>query len=334
MTILLLLILLIAAGPARLLSQNAPDSVQRSITRMLDSAARARQFSGVIVLAHNGAIAWHGEYGFADREHRVPNVPSTRFNISSVGKLFTQTAIAQLMAEGKIDPRAAVGKYRPDYPNKDVANHVTIAMLLTHRSGVQSDVLQPSRLATLNSNRDYFAEMAKDAPVFTPGTEQRYSNAGFVLLGAIIEALSGEDYYRYVSTHIFAPAGMAVTAFDPLDSVRAGTAVGSTRYLDPVGEHRRAAEEANTRGAVQPHRGSAAGGEFFSAEDLLRFLAARREGRIPDVNARGPARMLGGSAGANAVVFEDFRPGYDLIILANIDPPAARDLLDLVQPTH
>lgn len=309
-------------------AQPVVDSLTTALANRLDSAARANHFSGVILLARNGVRAWSRAYGFADFERRTPNTEVTRFNVSSVGKLFTQVAIAQLADRGLLDLSAPVGTWLPSYANADVAKQVTIPMLLTHKSGLQGDVLQPSWLPKLNRNHDYLAEFERDAPAFPPGSRQEYSNAGFVLLGEIIERVSREDFYDYLSAHLFTPAGMTATAYDRQDTPSAGRATGVTHYLDPGGD--RKTDDARPSAALQPNRGSAAGGAYSTADDLLRFVVARRSGGIPNLKVGGPARMLGGSAGFNSVVFEGIRPGYDLIILANLDPPAASDLLDVV----
>src|SRR6185295_9038901 len=128
----------------------------------------------------------------------------------SDNKMFTAVAVLQLVAAGKISLDGKVGDYLPDYPNKEAAERVTVRMLLSH-SGGTGDFFGPefekNRLK-LKHNEDYVALFGNKAPVFEPGTKERYSNFGFVILGSIVQHVSGEDYYDYVRRHIFETAGM------------------------------------------------------------------------------------------------------------------------------
>jgi CubicO group peptidase (beta-lactamase class C family) len=148
---------------------------------------------------------------------------------------------------------------------------------------------------------------------FEPGAREQYSNAGYIVLGLLVEKLSGLDYYEYVRRNVYQPAGMTRTAHFPLDSLPPNTAVG---YLPvPGGEPQR-----NT--STLPGRGSSAGGGYSTAHDLMRFVQALRERRIPGGPPPGIG-IAGGAPGLNAVVDGALPGGFDLIVLANQSPPAA-----------
>lgn len=109
----------------------------------LDSLAKSGQFSGVVLLAKNGVPAFQQAYGMADRERRVANTPETAFNLGSINKVFTQIAILQLRAAGKLDLDSTLAVYWPEYPNKEVARRVTIRQLMRHTSGIGGNVFDP-----------------------------------------------------------------------------------------------------------------------------------------------------------------------------------------------
>src|SRR6185369_10036512 len=133
-----------------------------------------------------------------------------RFNLGSINKAFTGTAITQLEQAGKLKLDDPVTKYLPDY-TQDKAKRITIRMLLDHKGGVP-DMLRnpdvwkdPAKVRTL---ADWYA-FVKPMPLeFEPGTKQQYSNGGYVLLGVVIAKVSGEDYYDYIRSHVYTPAGM------------------------------------------------------------------------------------------------------------------------------
>ena len=287
-----------------------------------DSLARLNEFSGVVLLAKDGQPVFQRAYGFADREAKKPNTMETAFNIGSINKLFTSIAIRQLAAEGKIDLDSSLAKHWPDYPNGDIARRVTIRQMMQHRSGIGGDIFAAPHGKTrhaLRHNRD-FLPLFVDRPLnFEPGTRQQYSNAGYVILGMLVERLSGMDYYRYVQERIYTPAGMRRTGHWAVDSLPPNTAIGYTSEEGTL--------ERNT--AFLPGRGSAAGGGYTTADDLMRLLTALRQKKI--ASAPGSAAIAGGAGGLNGVVEGGMPGGYDLIVLANLDPPAAERVSRIVR---
>ena len=150
---------------------------------------------------------------------RSPNTVDTAFRFGSMGKMFTAVAIAQLAQAGKLSFDAPLGKYLKDYPNVDVAK-VTLHQLLTHTGGT-GDIFGPEfmeKRAELKELRDYVALYGARAPEFPPGSRHQYSNYGFILLGRVIEEVSGMSYDRYVRERIFLPAGMTATDNQPENS--------------------------------------------------------------------------------------------------------------------
>lgn len=324
---LLVLAGLLGAAPAT--SQTPEAELVSHITKTLDSLVAAGQFSGAVFLAKGDVPVFEQAYGLADREARIPNTIETAFNLGSINKLFTTIAVRQLAAAGKLDLDSSLARAWPDYPNQDVARRVTIRQLLQHRSGLGGNIFGApagGKRSDVRRLADYLPLFVNEPLQFEPGSRNQYSNAGYVVLGLLIERLSGESYYDYVRRHIYEPAGMTRTAHWAVDSLPANTALGYTR-----GDQDAPASAPLTRNSgLLPGRGSSAGGGYSTAPDLLRFIAALRAGKIPAGPPAGVG-IAGGAPGVNAVVEAALPGGYDLIVLTNLDPPAAERVARVVR---
>jgi CubicO group peptidase (beta-lactamase class C family) len=301
-------------------AQTSSDSALiRSTRSFVDSAG----FSGVVLVAKNGVPILELARGDANRRRSIANAMTTRFQLASGDKWFTKVAISQLVAAGKVALTDTVGTFLPGYPNATVRSKATVQHLLMHRSGMGmywNDAFSAKR-KDLNTLDDVVPLFAGEQLAFAPGERMQYSNNGYIILGRIIEVASGMSYYDYVQRHVFMPAGMSQTAYLTLDEWPADKAVGYASGAE------------NTSSLA--FRGSSAGGGYSTARDLLRLDAALRKGAIGDsavlarITARGPGgRMMianGGGEGANVEIsrFGD----YTVIVLANLDPPAATQVL-------
>ena len=180
-------------------------SLATELTSAVDQAAAQGKFSGVVLLAENGKPVLTKAWGFADAAQKIPNKTDTKFNLGSINKIFTQVAIGQLAAAGKLAVDDIVRKHLPDYPSP-IADKITIRQLIEHRSGM-GDIFGSEFLAAPPSSirklSDYVPLFVNKPLEFEPGTDQRYSNAGYIVLGLIVERESGQTYYDYVRDHIF-----------------------------------------------------------------------------------------------------------------------------------
>jgi len=296
----------------------------------VDSLAKLDQFNGVVVVAQNGVPQFERAYGMADREAGRANDLETSFNIGSINKLFTQVAIRQLADAGKLNLDSTLARAWPDYPNQDIARKVTIRQILTMRSGIQGNIFAAPDGKTRHgvvSLQDYF-ELFKNEPLqFEPGSKQQYSNAGYIVLGLLIEKLSGENYYEYIRRHIYEPAGMTQTGSWRVDRWPANTAIGYTRG----GQDAPPTAPLQRNTDFLPGKGSSAGGGYSTAHDLLRLMNALRAHRIASAPEAGNVGVAGGAPGLNAAVEGDLPGGYDVIVLANLDPPAAERVARLIR---
>jgi CubicO group peptidase (beta-lactamase class C family) len=299
----------------------------------LDSLAKLTQFSGVVLVAQGGVPQFERAYGMADREAGRANNLETSFNLGSINKLFTGIAIRQLAAAGKLNIDSSLARAWPDYPNRDAAPKVTIRQILEHRSGIQGNIFAAPAGKTRHdvvTLQDYF-ELFKNEPLqFEPGSRQQYSNAGYIVLGLLIERLSGENYYEYVRRHIYEPAGMTATGSWRVDRWPANTALGYTSGGEGAARGGEGAALSRNTDFL-PGKGSSAGGGYSTAHDLLRLLNALREHKVANAPEAGMVGIAGGAPGLNAAVEGDLPGGYDVIVLANLDPPAAERVARLIR---
>lgn len=301
----------------------------RILKTSLDSLSSAGRFSGVVALAKGGTPVFHQAYGMADREQGRANNLETAFNLGSINKVFTQIAILQLQAAGKLHLDSTLAVYWPDYPNPEIARKVTLRQLVRHTSGVGGNIFDgpPGRTRRdIRNLRDYLPLFVNNPLQFEPGTRTAYSNAGYIVLGLLIERLSGESYYAYVLDHIFRPAGMTRTGSFAVDSLPPNTALGYARGDEDL----QVGTPVHRNTGDLPGRGSSAGGGYSTTQDLLKFLQALRERRIANGLPAGLG-VAGGAKGINAVLEGSLPGGYDLVVLANLDPPAAMNVARMIR---
>lgn len=291
-----------------------------------DDLVKTDAFSGVVVVTKGSETVFSKAFGMASVEDKVPNSLDTRFNIGSINKDFTRIAIGQLVKQGKLKWNDKLISVLPDYPNKDAARKITIGQLVTMTSGIGdfvNDKFWSMDRKKLRSLKDYLELFGSLPLLFEPGTNRRYSNGGYVVLGLVIEKLSGMSYYDYVKKNIYKPAGMNDSESDFTDALAANTAFGYTK-------HHRSEPGRGRNSMVLSGRASSAGGGYSTAGDLLKFVAALRNKtlEIPEDDGTFPDRFpgigtAGGLEGANSLVEVDERSGYTVIVLSNIDPPSA-----------
>lgn len=335
-----------SAAPARLSESEAIAALRAEIQKR----TAEDRFAGAVIVAKRQETVFSGAYGPADRERHIANRLDTRFRIGSMNKMFTATAVLQLAQGGRLKLADPIGKYLTDYPNKEIAAKVTVHHLLTHTGGT-GDIFGPdfekNRL-TLRTLDSYVALYGRRAPEFEPGARFAYSNYGFILLGVLVEKVSGQSYYDYVREHIFRPAGMTRT-----DSLSEGETVDgrSVGYLHKDGKWQ-------PNNDTLPVRGTSAGGGYSTVADLGHFANAVMEHKLLNAeftelltrgkvegrpgsqyaygfsdSSAGGVRWLGHGGGAPGMNGDlKFSPdsGYIVAVLANLDPPAATRIADFI----
>jgi CubicO group peptidase (beta-lactamase class C family) len=327
-----------------------PEAVALFGERLKEESA-ADRFSGTALVAKGGKIVFEEAYGMADREKKIPNQASTQFRIGSMNKMFTAVSIMQLVQAGKIQLSDPFGKYLPDYANREMASKVTIEQLLSHTGGT-GDFFGPefdAHRRELKTLQDYVKLYEKRPLKFAPGTQWDYSNYGFLLLGVVIEKVTGQSYYDYVREHVFKAAGMTMTDSLPENEAVPGRSVGYTK-----GEPGPWTPNTDTL----PWRGTSAGGGYSTVEDLYHFAMALQDHKLLDA-AHTEMLMKGGSGrpggehygygfgisdeggmscfghgggapGMNGELKVCPEAGYVIAVLANLDPPAASRAAEFV----
>ena len=248
----------------------------------IEQAVRETKFSGVVsVSALGGAPSLEVAAGFADRGHRIAPRRETRFAMASGSKVFTAAAVGLLIQEGKVglDTRLADcvrSRKRPFDPG------ITLEHLLNHTSGIADyfDEETPSDFAALwrdrpcyrmTSVRDFLPLFENEPRRAAPGAGFHYNNAGYVLLGLVIEEVTGRDCRDFIADRVFRPCGMNRTGYFALDALPEDTAVG---YLSSLDDNRR------TNIYAVPSVGGPDGGAFTTTGDLHLFWSAWQAGRL------------------------------------------------------
>jgi CubicO group peptidase (beta-lactamase class C family) len=317
------------------------------LTRLWDRGL----FSGAVEIAREGVIVYQRACGLASRAFGVPNRIDTKFNLGSMNKMFTAVSIAELVAMGKLSYGDTLAKAWPEYPNRAVAEKVTIHQLLTHTSGLGdyfTDEYERTPKDKLRTIHDFLPLFAEKPLEFEPGTRFRYSNAGFMVLGGVVQRVSGQDYFEYVREHVYVPAGMKNTDAFEMDHDTPNLAIGYTA------DRRREDGQmlpGKFRNNLYLHvvKGGPAGGGFSTVPDLIAFGQALLLGRLvppiqlatlttsrgapnPDyaygfhVETFDGQRIVGhggGFDGINARLDLFLDSGLSIAAMANLDPPAA-----------
>jgi CubicO group peptidase (beta-lactamase class C family) len=321
---------------------------------LVDDAATSA-FSGVV------QIAWHGHplltraVGLAHHDFAIPNTPTTKFNMGSLGKMITAVAVAQLTERNLLAFHDPIAAYLPSDIGAVPAS-ITIHHLLTHTAGL-ADVFTAPYFATPKNQFRTDRALLQLLPSFTshhaPGTAWSYSNAGYLLLGCLIEQITNQSYRQYIHESIFALAGMHDTSFTDLDDPLPNRAVGYTRR---GADGQMVAEPWRANFYLVPTAGGAAGGGYTTVADMTRFAMAVQHGILLqpptwslvsskhvqvstaswygyglDIDESSGTRILGhdgGVPGFDARLEVYVGTGVTVVVLANHDRPAAQHVAD------
>jgi|GEM_PF-367123 len=310
-----------------------------ALEKLLSILQKKDLFSGTVLLAKGDRILFQDACGYAVKELQIKNNLNTQINVGSMNKMFTATGIMQLVEKGKIGLDDPISKYLgTEWLSQQTGDRITVHHLLTHTSGLGDffsedfDRMPASQFATLNAYKPF----VKDTLAFEPGTDWQYSNTGMLLLGAIIEKVSGMNYVEYCKTYIYRPSGMVNTNvyYDYEGNKSDHVALG---YLfKPNGEY-----ESNAKSSFT--RGSSAGGAYSTVDDLYHFSRTLISGKL--VSAASLTKMFtdytkngygygfqlwgskenpvighsGGAPGISAVEYILPNSGYTAVVLSNYD---------------
>lgn len=306
--------------------------IQSRLEKFMDSCVTNLKFNGTVLVAKNEQVLLENGYGMADDDNHIPNTTQTVYEIGSITKQFTATAILMLKEKGLINIQDTIDKYISNYPN---GNKIKIYNLLNHTSGIPEylkyvESMEPGkRCYTPKELIELFEEKPLD---FEPGTNFQYSNSNYILLGYIIEKLTGKSYEDYIKNNIFKPIKMRHT--DVLNSKTTvnGMAVGYS-YLNP--------KPSKKAGVFEPTLPYAAGEIYSTVEDLLlwnnnlcngKFINKNslKEMFTPGMNSYGFGWFAsktngddlifhgGNTLGFSSYIERNINKGYVVIVLSNI----------------
>ena len=230
-----------------------------------------------MLVAKDGKPFYRKVYGIANKDFNAPNRIDTKFNLGSMNKMFTSVAIAQLVERGKLSFDDPLAKFLPEYPDKESAQKIKIKHLLSHTAGLGSYFNQKFFESSRENYRtvDDMMKLAEGEKLsFEPGTRWAYSNTGMLVLGKVIEKVTGQSYFDYIRENIYRPAGMTNSDSYELDKVNPNLAVGYEKEYADDGIH--------FSNNIFQHvmRGGPAGGGYSTVDDLFKFDVALRSGKL------------------------------------------------------
>ncbi len=183
----------------------------KEVQVLLDSTDLGKNYNGTILITDGKNVLFQKAYGFNESNNETNDV-NTKYDLASMGKMFTSVSIMQLKEQGKIKLEQTVGEILSDYPNSEV-KEITIQQLLTHTSGL-GDFFSPEfdkNKDSIKNLADYLPFFVNDPLEFKPGERMRYSNAGYIVLGLIIEKITSKSYNEYLAENVFNLANMTLT---------------------------------------------------------------------------------------------------------------------------
>ncbi len=251
-----------AAGPA---------TITDRMDQVVQEYVAKHEFMGTVLVARGSQTLFSKGYGFANLEWDIPNSPSTKFRLGSVTKQFTAASILLLEERGKLNVNDPVKKYLPDAPA--AWDKITIFHLLTHTSGIPNFTSFPDypKLEPFATTAEQLVARFRDNPLdFQPGEKWSYSNSGYVLLGYLVEKISGETYAAFVRDNIFKPLGMNDSGYDSNSAIISQRASGYVRAGNGF-------ENAGFINMTVPH---AAGALYSTTGDLLKWEQALWGGKL------------------------------------------------------
>ena len=301
------------------------NNIKSRLTKYMDRYSSKNEFSGSILIAKDDEILLNKGYGTADYNKSIPNKPQTTFEIASLTKQFTATAILMLQEQKLLNVNDKLSKYIPDYPDGD---NITIYNLLTHTSGIPEYLNYVDSIDTENHNLAYtpeeLIELFKNEPFdFSSGTSFEYSNSNYILLGYIIEKVSNMKYEDYIKNNIIIPFNLTSTGFLSNEAASKNKSIGYYFINKHSNEH---AEAPKTEGLM-----SYAAGEIYStSEDLHKWEDALFSEKVitkeslnqmftPYLNNYGYGWFTYENADEDKIVFHSGNlPGYTSFVEKNL----------------
>ena len=246
--------------------------------------AQHQRYSGVTQIYKNDSLTFQSVSGFANRSYQVKNQKNTLFDLASVTKMFTAAGIAKLYDDGLVRLDTPFMVYYADFPLESAKN-ISVRQLLSHSSGISdlffTDTYLRSDRSRLRKLKDYdvFYHDLEIAEI--PEGQMQYSNTNFLILGRMIEKITGTGYYEFIQSNVFDPLQMDSTGFYEKDQIVGNLAKGY--FVDPQASQEFGVPNdsmVRSNDAIRAVKGMPAGGAYSTAPDILRFIRGIQLGRL------------------------------------------------------
>jgi CubicO group peptidase (beta-lactamase class C family) len=291
---------LVSSTTFKVVAASGLPDLASQVDALFEDGVHSNTPGAAVLIARDGKKLLEKGYGLAQVEARTPITCDTRFRIGSIAKQFTAAAILKLQEQGKLNVNDPISKYFPDWPK---GREVTLRHLLTHSSGIHNFTAKPgfqTNVTVATPLETLISSFKNDPYDFIPGEQFRYCNSGYVLLGAVIQKVSGETYASYLRKTFFKPLGMKDTGVYPSDAPLTNEALGYSYENDSV---RRSVDwnMSNVAGA---------GNLYSTARDLYLWNEALFGGRVLSAASLQAAFTVGVLAGDDPSHPEDTGYGY------------------------
>lgn len=253
------------------------DNIILKIDNYLNDLSKNKDFHLSIAIQKDDSIIYKKAFGYANRAHKIPNTINTKFNIASIGKMFTAVEILKLKQSGKLKLNKTVGTYIPNFPHKGIRDSITIKELLTHSSGLPlwfNKAFEAKSKFQYNELKDYLPLFENVEIDYSKKGKNAYSNVGFFVLGYVIEFITKQSYSNSIKKDIILPNKLLNTGVWNLSHIIEGAATGYTRPTRKENYWR-------TNYLINMS-GSPAGGFHSSVIDLLKFYDALKNNQLLD----------------------------------------------------
>ena len=297
---------------------NAQDDISAKLNKLVDEYNQKDLFSGTVLVMNNDTPVLEKAIGYSNYEDKTLNNVETVFNIGSIQKTFTHELIDILITEGKLSNSDKLGKYLTGFSDSRAEN-ATIEQIINMEGGFGDFIMIPDiqqNTSRYNSIADFMGAIKKEPLLFDPGTDNMYSNSGYVILGAVIEKITGKTYKEYLTEKLLKPLGLSNSYFEKASDIKTDKATGY--MVGPDGSKFRP-QTFN----LPP---TPAGSMYSNIGDLNKFAnyLYNKYGKEQS-NA-----FAGGLPGWNSIMGLLGESGYTVIILSNYDEPSAENLFEQV----
>lgn len=235
-------------------------TIESRFDEYMNATVKLGRFNGYVLIARDGKVVFSKGYGMANFEDDIPNTAQTKFRLASVTKSFTALAVMKLREKGKLNLQDSICKYLSDCP--DTWKPINVRQLLNHTSGIPDYIAAPDFMRTISlslTTDELIARFRNEPLQFAPDAQFAYSNSNYILLGRIIEKVSGQPYAAFIQENIFAPLDMKNSGYDDNSTLLKHRAIGYIKQPDRI---------VNAR-FMDMSNAYAAGGLYSTAEDLL-----------------------------------------------------------------